>query len=101
MAGQVLGEKLAAQSLPETADANKIVELVEDGIMLARNLARGIYPVEMEAEGLMAALEELANSVNKVSKIACAFECDPPVLIQDAAGSTPLYFSNPGNQHNA
>src|SRR5580765_7530537 len=47
LAGQVLGEKLAAKALPEAADANKVVELVEDGIAIARNLARGIYPVEV------------------------------------------------------
>ena len=44
LAGQVLGERLAAKSLPEAADAGKVVELVEDGITLARNLARGLYP---------------------------------------------------------
>src|SRR6267154_5212642 len=66
LAGQVLGEKLAAKSLPEAADANKIVELVEDGITLARNLARGIFPLEMEADGLMAAFQELALNISNV-----------------------------------
>ena len=37
LAGQVLGERLAAKSLPEAADAGKVVELVEEGIALARN----------------------------------------------------------------
>jgi len=91
MAGQVLGEKLAAQSLPETSDANKIVELVEDGITLARNLARGIYPVEMEAEGLMAAFQELAASISSISRITCVFECNSPVLVHDAAVATHVY----------
>jgi DNA-binding NarL/FixJ family response regulator/signal transduction histidine kinase len=91
LAGQVLAEKLAAKGLPESADAHEVVELVEDGITLARNLARGIYPVEVEAEGLMAALGELAATIGKVSKIACVFECDPPVLIEDAAVGTQLY----------
>jgi signal transduction histidine kinase len=91
LAGQVLGEKLAAKGLPEAADAQKVVELVEDGITLARNLARGIYPVEVEAEGLMAALGELAATISKVSRIVCIFECEPPVLIQDAAVGTQLY----------
>src|ERR1035441_1454638 len=46
LAGQVLGERLAAKSLPEAADADKVVGLVEEGIALARNLARGLYPLE-------------------------------------------------------
>lgn len=91
LAGQVLGEKLAAKSLPEAADANKLVELVEDGITLARNLARGIFPLEMEADGLMAAFQELALNISNVSKIICVFECDSPVLIRDAATTTHLY----------
>src|SRR5580658_7511238 len=53
LAGQVLGEKLAARSLPEVADANHLVGLVEQGITIARNLARGLFPVEIEAEGLI------------------------------------------------
>ena len=92
LAGQVLEEKLAAKSLPETADANKIVRLVEDGITLARNLARGIAPVEMEAEGLRAALHELAANVSKLSKITCVFDCDAQVSINDAATATHLYL---------
>jgi signal transduction histidine kinase len=91
LAGQVLGERLAAKSLPEAADATKVVELVEEGMSLARNLARGLYPVEMEAEGLMAAFQELADSITKGAKVLCVFERNPPVLIHDDAVATHLY----------
>jgi signal transduction histidine kinase len=91
LAGQVLEEKLAARSLPEATDASRIVGLVEDGIMLARSLARGIYPVEMEAEGLMGAFHELAMNTSKAFKIACEFNCDAPVLVQDATMATHFY----------
>ncbi len=91
LAGHVLEEKLAARSLPETADANNVVRLVEDGITLARNLARGIAPLEIEAEGLPAAFYELAANVTKLSKITCVFDCDAQVSINDAATATHLY----------
>jgi signal transduction histidine kinase len=91
LAGQVLGERLQAKALPEAEGANKIVELVENGIALARTLARGLYPVEMEADGLMLAFEELARNVSAVSRVTCVFECEPPVLIRDAAVATHLY----------
>jgi signal transduction histidine kinase len=91
LAGQVLGEKLAAKSMPEAADANRVVGLVEDGIALARNLARGIYPVEMEAEGLMAAFQELADRIAAMSKVSCVFDCRVPVLVHDATAATHLY----------
>ena len=91
MAGQVLGEKLAAKSLPETADARKIVSLVEDGITLTRDLAHGISPVEMESEGLVAALQALAANISKMFKVSCTFECDSPPSIDDKATITHLY----------
>ena len=91
LAGQVLGERLAAKSLPEAADAGKVVELVEEGIALARNLARGLYPVEMEAEGLMTAFQELADNITKGARVRCVFECGAPVLMHDDAAATHLY----------
>src|SRR5260221_2905727 len=91
LAGQVLGERLAAKSLPEARDAGHVVAMVEDGIELARNLARGLYPVEMEAEGLMAAFQQLANNITKAAKVRCVFECERPVLIHNDAAATHLY----------
>ena len=41
LAGQVLTQKLEDCALPEAKSANQVVELVENGISLARNLARG------------------------------------------------------------
>jgi signal transduction histidine kinase len=91
LAGQVLGEKLAAKSLPEAADANRVVALVEDGINLARNLARGISPIEMEAEGLMDAFREFAAHITAISKVTCVFDCPAPVLVNNATAATHLY----------
>ncbi len=92
LAGEVLVERLAAKSFPEAADATKVVELVEEGITLARNLARGLYPVEMEAEGLMDAFRDLASNTTKSGRVRCVFECDAPVLIHDDAAATHLYY---------
>jgi signal transduction histidine kinase len=91
LAGQVLGERLAAKALPEAADAAKVVALVEEGIDLARNLARGLYPVEMEAEGLMGAFQELAANITRSGPVRCIFQCQSPVLIEDDATATHLY----------
>lgn len=91
LAGQVLGDRLAARGLPEAADAAKVTELVEEGINLARNYARGLYPVEMEAEGLMAAFQELAANISRGAGVRCYFECSSPVLIHDDAAATHLY----------
>ncbi len=91
LAGQVLEEKLAALNLSEAADANKVVEIVEEGINLSRRLAKGLYPVEMTADGLMLALDEFAATSSELFKVACRFECDSPVLIHDPATAGHLY----------
>ena len=91
LAGQVLEEKLTAHSLPEANAASKVVELIEEGIALCRKLAKGLHPIEMEADGLMQALDELAATSSELFKISCRFECDSPVLIRDAATSGHLY----------
>jgi signal transduction histidine kinase len=91
LAGQVLEEKLTARSLPEAADANRVVELVEEGIVLSRKLARGLDPIEMKADGLMQALEELAAVTSELFRISCRFECDSPVLIREPMVSGHLY----------
>ncbi len=91
LAGQVLGEKLEAKGLPETADADRVVTLVEEGITLARSLARGLAPVELEAEGLMAALRELAKSVSERFKVNCTFEAPEFVPMDDAASAIHLF----------
>src|SRR5208282_1858344 len=78
LAGQVLTERLEAKALPESAAAGKVVDLVEEGIDLARNLARGLYPVEMEAEGLMDAFQDLADNITTGARVRCVFECDAP-----------------------
>jgi signal transduction histidine kinase len=91
LACQVLAGRLAAQSLPEAVDAGKLAELVEDGIALARSLARGIHPAQIEAEGLMGACRELAASVTDRARITCRFESNPPVLVDDATTATHLY----------
>lgn len=71
LAGQVLDERLSARGLPEAAAAANVVRLVEEGINLARNMARGLYPVEMEAEGLMAAFQDLADTITRGAKVRC------------------------------
>jgi signal transduction histidine kinase len=91
LAAQVLEEKLAARNLPEATEANKVVELVEEGINLSRKLAKGLHPVDMEADGLMLALEEYAATSSELFKVSCRFECDLPVLIHAAATAGHLY----------
>jgi signal transduction histidine kinase len=63
LAAQVLKEKLSTKSAPEAAEAEKLVNYLEQGIDLTRNLARGFFSPELDADGLSVALEGLAESI--------------------------------------
>ena len=91
LAGHVLAEKLAAAGQAEAKEARKIVDLVEEAIAQARDLAKGVYPVEMQPEGLMQALADLAAAISESYKISCKFVCDSPVLVHSPAVAMHLY----------
>jgi|SRR5579871_4059007 len=81
IAGQVLREKLERRSLDEARDAAKVVQLIEEGVSLTRRSAKGLYPVDMQAEGLMLALEEFALTTTRLFDVNCRFLCESPVLV--------------------
>lgn len=90
-ASQVLTEQLETKSVPEAVAARNVVSLIEKAILLTRAFARGLHPVEVESEGLMDGFQELARNVSERFQVACEFECNEPVLLDDAASSTHLY----------
>jgi len=91
LAGQVLHEKLAKRCLPEAMDAQHIVELIEEGVLLSRRSAKGLHPIELDAAGLMLALEEFAVTTARLFNISCRFECDSPVLVHDAVTAEHMF----------
>jgi signal transduction histidine kinase len=90
-AGQVLAEKLENKGVPEASASKNLVKLIEDSIILTRQFARGLQPVELRPDGLMEGFQELARITSERFNIACEFECREPVLLTDAKSSTQLY----------
>jgi signal transduction histidine kinase len=88
---QVLKEKLSRRGLPEASEAAKAVTLIEEGIELSHQLAKGLQPVDVQAGGLMQALQDFATATENLFKIACRFECESPVLISDIGTADHLY----------
>jgi signal transduction histidine kinase len=85
----VLVQQLAKQEA--RAEAMRIGELIRDATRQARLLAKGLSPVQLDAAGLMSALQELTSSVSKLFDISCRFECPQPVLVADNTIATHLY----------
>src|SRR6266540_1096895 len=91
LAAQVLQEKLAAKSAPEVTEAEKLVHYVEEGIDLTRNLARGFFSPELEADGLSVALEGLAENISERFSVNCNFHGEGLIPMRDPAVATQLY----------
>lgn len=91
LVSQALTDKLSARALPEAGESRKIVDLLEEGITLARGMAQGLQPVEPQPDGLMQALDEFAASASERYRTACRFACDSPVLVHSPAVATHLY----------
>jgi PAS domain S-box-containing protein len=91
MFGQRLAGALAAKQLPEAELAGRIVDGLEQALGHVRALSRGLVPVEVDAEGLMAALAELMDRTAQLHDVCCTFECQQPVHILDNPTATHLY----------
>src|SRR5437016_60457 len=84
LAAQVLKEKLTARSAPEVPEAEKLVHYVEEGIDLTRNLARGFFSPELEADGLSMALQGLAENISERFAVNCIFHGEGLIRMRDS-----------------
>jgi PAS domain S-box-containing protein len=98
---ELTGLGLLALSLAESLSssgattAGQVAARVASGIELAnqrvRSLARGMVPVPIDREGLMAALAELARQTTEMHTLPCGFECPAPVETDNDNEATHLY----------
>jgi signal transduction histidine kinase len=72
-AARGLAARLTDRKLPEAEDATEIAELLGAAISQARDVARGLCLVPLEAGGLASALEELTTNVRSHYRISCRF----------------------------
>ncbi len=88
---QSLEDRLRREKHPAAAKINRCREEIVSIINETRRLARGLCPVVLEAEGLVAALEALASSTDLPGRHQCGFVCLRPIQVEDATAATHLY----------
>lgn len=88
---KTLQKKLAEKSLPEASDAARVHALVNETIRQTRLISHGLSPHIMGPEGLVEALQQLADDVNSLGTIECRFECDGEPHITDTLIARGLY----------
>ena len=73
------------------ADADRSRALVVEALEQARAIARGLFPVNVEPDGLMLALERLADDAAAAYGIDCTFTFDAPVPLRSTEAAGHLY----------
>jgi signal transduction histidine kinase len=91
LTAQTLRQRLAARGASEVSQADSVVRYIEEGIDMSRNLARGLFSPELEADGLMVALHGLAENMTERSGIPCTFDSNGVISVSDANVATQLH----------
>jgi PAS domain S-box-containing protein len=87
--GKTLSQKIKGP------DDSRILQRMNQGIGEAidqiRDLAKGVSPVELHAEGLMSALAQLAVQIESVYGVPCSWECPRAVLVDNDQAALHLF----------
>jgi PAS domain S-box-containing protein len=87
----LLHDELRSDGHPQAEMANRLADGIRSALSSVRAVAKGLVPVEVDAGGLMAALEQLVASTERRTGISCRFECDGQVTVEDNDAATELY----------
>jgi two-component system CheB/CheR fusion protein len=96
-----LGETLPTDS----ANASQLVEQMARGLQRSkqklRAVLRGLLPVAVDSEGLMAALADLDDRTQQEGKVTCTFDCPTRVSVADNLTATHVFLIAQEAVHNA
>ena len=85
-----LADRLVDRSPQDAAAAEQLVETVNEAVGQVRALSRGLDPIGLDADGLINALDELAETFQNTSGIPCEFSCNCTVSLSEFT-ATHLY----------
>ncbi len=71
--------------------AQKIARGTSEALRKVRLLSKGLNPVDIDAAGLMAALNSVSTRTRENHKISCEFKCPSPVFLEDNIVANQLY----------
>jgi signal transduction histidine kinase len=86
-----LQRRLIAIDGPSAATAQQIAEQAQVALEQVRQLSQGLFPIEIEAEGLMPALRALASTTESFHGIHVVAEGEVPGRLRDSRIATEVY----------
>lgn len=101
----MLAERLRIDLEQDQSDreplAAEIVEHLTRVQGMVRKISHGLMPVDIDPEGLMSALRELADASSVLYGVHCQFVCPQPVRVDNSTVSNQLYRIAQEAVHNA
>src|SRR6185312_9774373 len=89
--GRVLQQRLTSRLPGEAQTAGRVVDLVEQAVFRARDLARGLQPPQLRTGDLLESLQTLATNIESMFHVQCHLRCNQPLTIVDPAAPVQLY----------
>ncbi len=86
-----LRQRLHATNGPAAESAQQVAEQAQVALEQVRQLARGLFPVEIDPTGLMPALRELASTAETIHQIRVQAVGEVPNSVRDSRVATQLY----------
>jgi len=86
-----LALKLGGQSSKEMEDALAISKLASKAISQARDIAKMLYPVDIQTGGLVSALKTLASDSAEVMGVTCRFRCGKSASVKNLVEAKQIY----------
>ena len=97
LTGIALKSKFISQSLtrngsPEAKELDRLKDLANEAVEQTRQLTKGLVPGSLQANGLLAALEELSLTIKDSYGIACDFHSGISEVDFDSVIANQLYY---------
>jgi two-component system sensor kinase FixL len=86
-----LAREMRERDIEEAVHVQEIADLVKEADQYARGLSHGLVPVNVEANGLDNALQNLAEKTSSIFGVQCHFDTKHLTLLEDTSTAVHLY----------
>ena len=86
-----LNQRLRDTDSESAQTAQQIARAAQEALERVRQLSRGLFPSDVDGNGFVAALQQLASTTESLHKIPCSLACDTAIAIPNSRVATQLY----------
>ena len=83
--------RLAAQCFPEAGQISQLRSMIEAAIGTSYDVSKGLCPVDLDPEGLVCALERLAEQTQEMAGIECRVRSERSIIVRSQEEALHLF----------